>query len=944
MRISRLIFLLIAVPLVPPVHLIRADQIEEALQRIQSGRYEEGLTLLEQLNQGEESPRAVRLKARALAETGQVDRAIQILAEATEKVEDQAWAPLAADLADLYLRSGQLPRAVKTAERGQQLDPDSAQVQWARYRSLRAVGRYDDADRVLSEAYVLVTHRRIQDPWELLAAGQILQEFASRHLRDADQATLLNSVLNDYYDGAFSQLPQLWQARYLSGRLFVAKYRSADADRDLQQALLINPSAVPVYVALGELALNDFQLDQALQHAESAIELVPDDPDALALKAAVFLARAQTTQAVEWAKKALASNPAHWKAAAILATASYVEGDHAAYEQTLKDMARLNPHPVEFFLHLGLHLEDQRVFPEAERWFKKALETDAAFNPPRAALGMLLMRVAREEEARPLLEEAFSRDPYSVRIKNTLEVLDLLDQYTEFRGEHVRIKVDREKDNVLGMAARWYLERIWNELTGRFGYSPREPALIEIFNEAKGHTGHQWFSARTIGLPWIGTVGACTGKVVAMVSPLAMRRPFNWGRVVRHELTHVITLQQTDFNITHWFTEALAVDAEGFPRPRLWDEVLLEAHRSNELLDLSNINAAFIRPGSQARWALAYCQAKLYLDYMRERFGSDAAAKLLASYAAGHRDPRSVEVAFGVPLADFEAGYKRFIDALVDSIKNRYPDRPLPFAELEKKVLENPQDARLKARLALAYLQRRGYRRARDLAGEALRLNPDEPLALYVLARLYLQIGEDERAEELLNRAVNPNHPEPNALALAADRAVRKRDFERARELYELGMRAFPADQRWVAGLARVALLTNDTEQLAFALERLALADPDDLTSRVKLAQLAEQAGNWKELERWGWEVVLVHPAQAQGYLWIKKAAEHLNELADAAEAARVLAEVDQERRADHLAEAARLFHRAGLKDRAREAYNVLQETDPGYPDLQALEKLLGEE
>ena len=113
-------------------------------------------------------------------------------------------------------------------------------------------------------------------------------------------------------------------------------------------------------------------------------------------------------------------------------------------------------------------------------------------------------------------------------------------------------------------ASTWsrYLESIYAELTGRFGYAPPGKTKIEIMKN------HQWFSGRTIGLPFVPTVGACTGKVVALASPRTTRRPFNWARVLKHEVVHVITLQQTEFNIPHWYTEALAVESEGFPGPR----------------------------------------------------------------------------------------------------------------------------------------------------------------------------------------------------------------------------------------------------------------------------------------------------------------------------------------------------------------------------------------
>src|SRR5438477_357447 len=46
----------------------------------------------------------------------------------------------------------------------------------------------------------------------------------------------------------------------------------------------------------------------------------------------------------------------------------------------------------------------------------------------------------------------------------------------------------------------------------------------------------------------------------AMVSPTGkgIRKPFNWGRVIRHELVHILDLEQTNFQVPHWLTEGLA--------------------------------------------------------------------------------------------------------------------------------------------------------------------------------------------------------------------------------------------------------------------------------------------------------------------------------------------------------------------------------------------------
>src|SRR5690606_11313877 len=145
-----------------------------------------------------------------------------------------------------------------------------------------------------------------------------------------------------------------------------------------------------------------------------------------------------------------------------------------------------------------------------------------------------------------------------------------------------------------------------------------------------------------------------TGEVVALASPAATRQAFNWARVLTHEVTHVITLQQTNFNIPHWYTEALAVESEGGPRPQAWNKLLVERVPKRDLLDLRTIHLGFIRPSEPDERQLAYCQAQLYARYMVKEFGDDAPARLLDAYRRGLTTRDAVESTFGLPVEEFE--------------------------------------------------------------------------------------------------------------------------------------------------------------------------------------------------------------------------------------------------------------------------------------------------
>ena len=210
---------------------------------------------------------------------------------------------------------------------------------------------------------------------------------------------------------------------------------------------------------------------------------------------------------------------------------------------------------------------------------------------------------------------------------------------------------------------------------------------MEIFNQAEGLDGHQWFSARMIGLPYLDTVAASTGRIVAMASPNdpAVGHQMNWARVLTHEMVHVITLQQTNFNCPHWFTEGLAVWSENCPRPQQWNELLVERLAKGKLFNLDTLNFGFIRPQSGGDWHLAYCQAKLYVEYMLvvqpSRLHKDAGEtpapqreagetpapqeeslrQMLAAYTEGLDTPAAIRRVFGVSQKEFERGYTAFL-------------------------------------------------------------------------------------------------------------------------------------------------------------------------------------------------------------------------------------------------------------------------------------------
>ena len=91
------------------------------------------------------------------------------------------------------------------------------------------------------------------------------------------------------------------------------------------------------------------------------------------------------------------------------------------------EVVKRNPHAGEFYAELAEMLEVRNRQAAAERYFREAIRLLPRQPEPYAGLGLLLMRMGREADARTPLKEAFDADPFHVRVKNSLDVLDVLD-------------------------------------------------------------------------------------------------------------------------------------------------------------------------------------------------------------------------------------------------------------------------------------------------------------------------------------------------------------------------------------------------------------------------------------------------------------------------------------------------------------------------------------
>jgi tetratricopeptide (TPR) repeat protein len=875
--------------------LAAGPSLKEARERWLRGNYDEARAAYEELLKGaKDRPAAAVGLSRALQSQGEYDKALSVLDAALKDAPKDA--VLLARRAELLYTRGRWDDAEKAADAAVESDKDNFLAHWVQAQTYRDRGDLKKADAACRWFVRAYNNADIKDPEQLMLVGLAAAEYSRWH-NLSDQ---LSDILTDLYGGALKLDKSYWPAEYQAGLLLLEKYNQPEALGALDKVLTINPSAAEALVGKGMVALQKMEIKDAESFAERALKVNPNLPEALRLRADVHLAVGDPAAALKELETARKVNPRDERTLARVAACYLLQRKPAEAEAVAKEAEKYNPRPALFYYELGDRLEDRRHFGDAEKYFRKAVALNEqaveqmvgkqARRPtlpgPVASLGMLCMRLGREQEAADLLEKGFKADPFNVRVSNTRKVLRHLKNYETLKTEHFELRFDPKSDKAQAHYMAKYLEEIYADLAGKFKYSPKGPILIEVFNN------HTMFSGRVVALPDLHTIGACTGRMVAMVSPhgRGIRKPFNWARVLRHELVHIFNLEQTNFLVPHWLTEGLAVSNEGFPRPPTWNELLRRRVPANELMTLDNIDLGFIRPRTPLEWTMAYCQSQLYVEYLTKKYGQGAVGDLLAAYADGLNTAAAIQKVCKVDKETFEKGYRAYLDEVVQSLGGKPGEKRRSLKELKAAHEKNKDDVDVAAELALRYLESDRVK-ARELAEGVLEKKKDHATASYVLARLARLGGDVKQERKLLEAALNKDAPDVRVLQALGKMYYDASEFDKAAEVFELGRKAEPGEPDWLQGLVKVYTQAGDKAKLIGVLKELVPTDADDFKSRLKLTQLLLDAKQPAEAERYAKEALEIDVRSAEAREALLKALKAQNKEAEADAIQQVLAQ-----------------------------------------------------
>ena len=840
-------------------------------------------------------------KAADALRTGRYDDAISLFTAATRS---QATSVKAARGLVIALRSvGRYSDALNAARRFERDNEESVELANSLGETLYLLGRTDDAEREFSRAsqaasdslpagynLAVLQYERGDIGLAMREFDRFIDLYNSRSDLSATQlATVAGAV--DYlsvtnpqlakdalraYDEAIAADPGDLDIRVSQGELFLKRYNGSEARATFEDVLQVNPQHAGAL--LGLAATLRFEGSSGVRElAERSLEVNPNYTSARVFSAKLFLELEDHRRASDEVERALKVNNVSLEARTIEAAILYLKGDETGFDNAVEHVLSINPQYAALYTTLAEVSARNRLYSQASDFARLAVALDSMSWHGFGLLGMNQLRNGDITSGKQNLERAFSGDPYDVWTKNTLDLLDTLEQYSVTKTARFRLVIDAKESEILSLYFGDLAEDAYDKMAAKYGYEPATPIRIEVF------ANHADFSVRTVGLVGLGALGVSFGPVIAMDSPSSRSvGDFNWGSTLWHELAHTFHLGMTQHRVPRWFTEGLAVFEERQARPGWGDDVtpgFLVAFQDGRLAPVSELNNGFMRPEYPEQVGYSYYEASLVCELIERDHGFQAIVGILRAYGEG----QSTEEAFNSVLHTDLASFDEYFDQYV---RDRFAG---PLAALE---MAAPGDS------SSPVTREDIMRRARQDTGDFL--------AQLGMGRILLEQGRSNEAISFL---------------------------EQAKQLFpEYGGADSP---HWY--LSQLHLQAGDSMAAEQDLVDLTVINEQHYQARVELANLREalhdRAGAAKTLG----EVRYIYPLEVPDHIRLAELYASVSEWSDAILERRAIVALNPVDRAEALYQLAKTYFEAGDVANARSTVIDALEGAPNFEEAQDL-------
>jgi tetratricopeptide (TPR) repeat protein len=617
-----------------------------------------------------------------------------------------------------------------------------------------------------------------------------------------------------------------YKVRY--GRLLLERFNPADAAKLFQEALEIKKDHAEALLGLALVAADGFE-HKAAELAQLALDADPKLLEAQELLARLALEDNNTAKAIEQAKKALEMSPNSLKAMAILATIDLL-ADKKETSWLGKALA-VAPHSGEVYATIGYFFVIERRYEEGIQFYRKAIELQPDLWPAHSQLGINLMRLGREKEARTELELAFNNGQTDKPTTNTLNLMDSYKNFVIFETNNTILKLHKKEAELLRPYFEAEMKRAIATYEKKYQMKLDAPVQVEVYPD------HEDFAVRTMGMPGLGALGVTFGNVVAMDSPSG-RKPgtFHWDSTMWHEMSHVFVLAATKHRVPRWFTEGLAVYEETAASPDWGDRVdphILQAIKDKKLLPVANLDRGFIHPEYPMQVIVSYFEAGRICGFIEKTWGFGKLLAMIHDFAGNAATPDVIEKELGMKPEEFDKNFLAALDAELGKTVAGFDEWRKKIREVSELAKAGKNDDVIREATAIRdlfadYVEAGS---AYEFLADAYLAKNDKPNAMAQLAR-YSQVGGRDPA--LIKK-----------LATLLEEAGRK--DEAAAALARLNW-IYPEDEELHRRLGNLYLDEGKTEPATVEFRAaIAMRPLDTATARYNLARAYQKAGKTTE-------------------------------------------------------------------------------------------------
>jgi Flp pilus assembly protein TadD len=582
---------------------------------------------------------------------------------------------------------------------------------------------------------------------------------------------------NDQFKIVIKENPKNADYRVRWGRLFLERFVPTEATGLFGEALEIDKKNADAFLGMAMVAAEEFG-SKAVEYAQKAAELNPKLFEAHELMAFLALEDNDETLAASEADKALAISEEALDALAIHATLDWLHDKTTS--PWMDRILKINPVYGEAYSTAGHFFVINRRYDEGIRSYRKALELNPRLWEARAKLGISLMQLGEEDDARAQLEQCYNADYRNNETVNSLRLLDKLKTFQTFKTDNTILRLDSKEAELLRPYFESELKKIIATYEKKYQMKLKGPAQLEVYPD------HEDFAVRTMGMPGLGALGVTFNSVVAMDSPSG-RPPgsFHWASTMWHELSHVFVIQATNSRVPRWFTEGLAVYEETAASPdwgdRLDPEAIL-AIQNKKLLPISGLDRGFIRPTYPAQVVVSYFQGGKICSFIAEKWGYSKLLEMVQSFAKLESTPDVIKKDLGLDPEEFDKQFFAWLDAqtkttvehfaewrksvktMVDDLRaKKYDDVIGKGKEIEGYYTDYVEPGSVYELMADAYTAKGDKVAARQELEKYSQVGGRSSLLVERLATLEEEAGDPKKAAATLNR-LNYIYPEDQEL------------------------------------------------------------------------------------------------------------------------------------------------------------------------------------